>query len=121
MRCPVTALLCNSDIIQDSIEKYFEALEKGFDSLTSVARFQHHMMNEDGLMNFSTGTDHKGSQDLPVWYQIENCMDIEPKEIMEKYLFQYGPKVYRYEVNSISAIDIDTEEDYHLACAVYKY
>lgn len=121
MRCPVTAPLCNSDIIQDSIEKYFEALENGYDSLTSVVKFQHHMMNEDGPMNFSTGIDHQGSQNLPLWYQIANCMDIEPKKNMERYLFQYGPKVYKYEVDSISAIDIDTEEDYHLARAVYKY
>lgn len=121
IRCPVTAPLCDANVISDSIDKYFDALDQGYDSLTSVTKFQSHMLDENGPMNFSTGIDHKGSQNLPVWYEIANCMDIEPIEIMKKYHFQYGPKVYKYEVDPVSAVDIDDLTDYRMACAIYKY
>ena len=121
MRCPVTAPLCPSQVYQESIEIYFNKLNENYDSLTSVVRFQHHMMDDNGPLNFTTGIQHKGSQNLPVWYLIANCMDIEPKEIMKKHLFQYGTKVYKYEVNAVFATDIDVKEDYDIACAIYKY
>ncbi len=121
MRCPVTAPLCPSEVYQEAIEIYFEKLGERYDSLTSVVRFQHHMMDENGPLNFTTGIQHKGSQNLPVWYLIANCMDIEPKVLMKKHAFQYGPRVYKYEVNSVFATDIDVKEDYDIACAIYKY
>ena len=121
IRCPVTAPLCNADVITDSIAAYFWALQNGHDSLTSVTKFQHHICDENGPMNFTTGIEHKDLQNLPVWYEIANCMDIEPMDVMAKYHFQYGPNVYRYMVDPISAVDIDDLIDYRIVCAIYKY
>ena len=121
MRCPVTAPLCDARVLNDSISKYFCALENGYDSLTSVLPFQHHMLDENGPMNYTMDINHKGSQNLPLWHEIANCMDIEPMEVMKKYLFQFGPNFYRYEVDKITATDIDDKMDYEIACAIYEH
>lgn len=121
MRCPVTAPLCDADVLNDSISKYFWAIGNGYDSLTSVLPFQHHMLDENGPMNYTMDVNHKGSQNLPLWHEIANCMDIEPMDIMKKSLFQFGPNFYRYEVDKIAATDIDDRMDYEIACAIYKH
>lgn len=90
MRCPVTASRYNFDIIQDSIENYFETLEKGLDFFTVAVKFLHYMMNEDGPMNFSTGIDHKGSQNLPVWYQI--AWILNQRKLWKSICFNMGRK-----------------------------
>ena len=87
--------------------KYEKAIE---DSLITVYKFKHYMMDENGPLNYKLGTAHLNSQDLPALDLFTNGILMAPISSVKKW--HYGPNAYRYEVNQKASIDIDTKCDY---------
>lgn len=106
-----------------AIEKYFEVLELGADSLITVTPFQHYLMDESGPLNYAlpmSGALHSNSQDLPILHAFTNGILLAPLNSVRCWEYNYGPKAYRFEVSQDSAIDIDTYHDYIAAKAWYE-
>lgn len=114
-----TSPMVEPRLYQRAIRLYYEKLTKGYDSLITVQKFQHFLLNEKGPMNFSTGLNHVNSQDLPVYHYFTNGIILAPKENVFKWKYHFGPKVYRMEVEQNEAVDIDTYWDYVIAKAFY--
>lgn len=93
-------------------KKYELAIKENYDSLITVYKFKHYLMNDDGPMNYKLGEAHSNSQDLPSYDLFTNGILIAPIKSVRKWKYNYGPKAYRYEVDQKTSIDIDTKLDY---------
>ena len=91
---------------------YIKALSNGYDSLITIYKFKHYLMDENGPLNYQLGAGHKNSENLPEFDLFTNGILIAPILSVKKWRYNYGPKAYRFEVNQKAAIDIDTEYDY---------
>lgn len=116
---------CTSPLIQENtyrkaIDLYFKGLSTGYDSLISVYKYQHFLLDDNGPMNFSRGLKHVNSQNLPIYYNFTCGIVMSPRESVIKWKYHFGPDVYKMEVAQEEAIDIDTYWDYVAAKAYYE-
>lgn len=113
----VTSPFLDEYLMRQTKKKYFEALQDGYDSLITIYKFKHYMLDSNGPLNYEMGLKHKNSQDLPALDFFTNGIIYAPIESIRKWHYNYGPKAYRFEVNQKASIDIDTKYDYLAALA----
>jgi N-acylneuraminate cytidylyltransferase len=111
----VTSPMVEPPLYQKACRLYFEKLKDGYDSLITVQKYQHYLLDENGPLNFEMGLKHKNSEHLPVLHFFTNGINIAPKESMKKWRYNFGPKAYRLEISKKEAVDID--DIYDLECA----
>ena len=118
MWTPVTSPTLDSNFYTEAINMYFDAVECGFDSLTTTIPFRHFLLDADGPLNFKpfdstnaiTNSDELPEVDL--W--TCGCSIISTKLAYDiRYIFGVNP--YRYRVSPYHALDIDTQFDYDIA------
>lgn len=114
-----TSPLVDAKLYEKAIEIYFDKLKEGYDSLVTVAPFQHYLMDENGPFNFMRGRAHTNSQNLKKLYLFTNGIQITPKEKYCEWGDRIGPKSYLMEVGRKEAIDIDDVYDYQMAKLLY--
>lgn len=122
MWTPVTSPTLDSEFYSDAISKYLDALNNGYDSLTTTTKFQHFLMDEAGPFNFAPFEEKPitNSTDLsPMDLWTCGCSIISVKLAYEKY-FIFGTAPYRYSVTPYQALDIDTEFDYEVTRAMWE-
>lgn len=115
-----TSPFVDETLFNKAINIYYEALQKGNDSLITVLPFQHFLLDEKGPMNFGIGKNHKNSQFLPKYDFFTNGVVLAPKTVVRKLHYNFGNNPYRLIVSQKEAIDIDTEFDYICANAIKK-
>ncbi|WLR39938.1 hypothetical protein P3269_05165 [Campylobacter jejuni] len=98
-------------------EKYIEIIQNEYDSLITIYKFKHYLLDENGPINFQMGLKHQNSEYLPALDFFTNGILFAPIESVKKWHYNYGPKAYRFEVNQKASIDIDTKYDYLAALA----
>lgn len=108
----VTSPLVDEKLFERAIYEYLQKLEEGYDSLVTVSKFQHYLMDENGPFNFSRGRSHPNSQNLPKLYLFTNGIQITPREKYKEWGDRIGEKPYLMEVSKKEAIDIDDIYDY---------
>lgn len=115
----VTSPLINADDYNKAIETW--NLQKvNFESLITVYRFQHYLLNSKGPMNFEIGDKHVNSQMLPELYLFTNGIIIRPLNDILKQGSNFGYKSFYYEVPYEKSIDIDTKWDYEIAKMIHE-
>lgn len=120
MWIPVTSPTVDEVLFADALNKYFEYLDKGCDSLVTVIPFQHFLMDDKGPMNFNPDGAVTNSQDLPKW-DIYTCgCHIIPTKLAQEKGYFFTANAYRYVVTPYQAIDIDTEWDYRQAKLLWE-
>lgn len=102
-----TAPLVFPNDYKNSIEKYFEALNKGYDSLISVEPFKRYMWDENGPINYELGLKHVPSQQLKELYFVTDGILLAPRKKMIEWNYFHGRNPYKYKLNKRSSIDID--------------
>jgi N-acylneuraminate cytidylyltransferase len=113
-----TSPLVEPLLYKEACRLYFQKLNEGYDSLITVQRFQHYLLDEKGPLNFSMGLDHKNSEYLPMYHFFTNGINIAPKQCMREWHYNFGPKAYRLEIDKRSAVDIDDFYDFEYAKAL---
>lgn len=98
-------------------QEYLKALTEGYDSLITVYKFKHYMLDENGPLNYKLGLAHQNSQDLPPLDFFTNGIIMAPIISVAKWHYNYGPNAYRFIVDQKASIDIDTKYDYLTALA----
>lgn len=103
------------------IELYFEKLKAGYDSLISVMPLQNFLLDAQGnVSNYDAGANRwPRTQDLPVLYEVNHAMFITSREIYRNESNRVGAKPYLYEQDKIKSFDIDWEDDFLIAEAIY--
>lgn len=114
MWAQVTSPLVSSEIVDKSIETYFEKLEEGYDSLATCITLKEFLWDENGPINYDKNKMPR-SQDLKPIKKITFSMMIIPKEAGIKKKYYMGEKPYFFELDNISGIDIDHESDLFMA------
>lgn len=100
---------------------YFEKLQAGHDSLISVMPLQNFLLDAQGdVFNYDAGANRwPRTQDLPVLYEVNHAMFIAAREIYERDSNRVGQKPFLYEQDKIKSFDIDWEDDFLIAEAIY--
>jgi len=103
-----------------AIDLYFSKLGDGYDSLLSVMGLQNFLLREDGTVFNNPGSNRwPRTQDLPKLFEVNHAMFIASKEIYQKTGDRVGAKPFLYEQDKIKSFDIDWEDDFLIAEAIY--
>ena len=118
----VTSPFVDADLYNLSIEKYINSLEQGFDSLISVTPFQNFLWSrkENDIINRTGEKRWPQTQDLKKLYEINSAIFLSHRSIYERDGDRVGKKPYLFEMNKIQSLDIDWDEDFKIADAVYE-
>lgn len=113
--------LLSSVTIDNAIKVYFDSLKKGFDSAIGVNTYQtrfyddkRHPINHDPDIMVP-------SQDMPYLYEDNSNFYINSVENFNKNKNRVGKTPIFIEVPKLESIDIDKEEDFIIAEALYSF
>ena len=106
--------------IRTAIALYRENVPDKNDSLISVMEYKHFLFDSNGPLNFGIGREHKYSQDLPRYDLFTNGILIAPTARYAEWGSNFGPNPFRFEVDQITAIDIDTPVDFEVAKRLWE-
>ena len=117
----VTSPMADTEIYADSIKSYYEGLKNGFDSLMSVTGFQNFLWKKEknDIINRRGDERWPKTQDLEKLYEINSAVFITPKEVYTKNGDRVGDKPFLFELNKLTSLDVDWEEDFKIAEVVY--
>lgn len=113
--------MLKQETIDCAIKEYFRITKCGYDSLFSVTRYQNRLYDSKG--NAINHDAHKllRTQDLPVLFEENSCLYIFSRDSFNQNGYnRIGSNPFMYEIGKIEAIDIDTEEDFRIAEAIYR-
>ena len=117
----VTSPMVDSIIYQNSIQQFTSALNDGFDSLMSVNVFQNFLWDEElnDLINRQGDLRWPRTQDLKKLYEINSAIFLTPRSIYLQNTDRVGKNPYLFKMNKLTSLDVDWEEDFKIAEAVY--
>ncbi|WP_026838114.1 cytidylyltransferase domain-containing protein [Gillisia sp. JM1] len=105
----------------NAIEVYLHQKKNGFDSLVSGHIIKDFLLDKESnrIVNNTSNLKWPRTQDLTDLFAINNAVFIANRE---RYLLgeRLGIKPYYLEIDKISSLDIDYEEDFLIAEAVYE-
>lgn len=112
--CP---LVIPNDYI-DAIKAYEESLEDGFDSLITVNRVKRYILDDNGPLNFRKDINSRTLIKPPVFYNLIGAFSIARSSLMKRWKYNWGEIPFMYELAKSRSIDICSQEDYKIACAL---
>lgn len=117
----VTTPIAGAEEYDKGVEKYFEALKDGYDSLIGVTELHNFLLNKEGrIVNNTTDLPWPRTQDLETLYEVNHTMFITSREVYEVKKNRVGEKPYLHVMSEMSSFDIDWEEDFKIAELIYK-
>jgi len=103
-----------------SIAAYREHVISGeADSLLAVNEARDYYWSETGALNYSADRHHTISQDLPSWFRVTNGLYMAPRALILEREYFLGERPHLFALPKLAGIDIDTIEDYRIACALH--
>lgn len=112
----VTSPFVNAACYDQMIDRYFEQLEQGYDSLMSTTLIRSFLWNESGPINYDRAVEKwPRTQTLPAVHEVNSAAFINSAENYRQYGDRIGQKPYLYALESMVAHDIDWEPDFVLA------
>lgn len=107
-------------ISPQSIEKGLQAvLQQGFDSAFAVRKIQTFLWKDGKPFNYNLNYIPR-TQDLPPIFEETSGFYIYRSEVITELNRRIGDNPYMVEVNAIESCDIDTQEDFDVANAIFK-
>ena len=108
-------------ISKHAIKNGIEAVKSGeYDSAFSAKRVQDFMWRDNQPFNYELNEIPR-TQDLPIIYMETSGFYIYEARVMQQYQRRIGDKPYIVEIGEIESIDIDEEEDFVIADAIYNH
>lgn len=120
----VTTPFVTADDYDSAIEIYFSCIKAGFDSLLSGKRFQNYLIKPDTNRAYNTDQESNSlrwprTQDLQLLYEINHAIFIASRNIYISKKDRIGDMIYIHEMDAIKSFDIDWEDDFLIAEAIY--
>lgn len=118
----VTTPFVNEEDYDLILDRYFFDLSQGFDSLLTVCPFQNFLLNETGRVFNSDSNEFKWprTQDLPKLFEVNHAVFLAPRSVYLEKGNRLGENPSIYEMDKIKSWDIDWEEDFTVAEAIYE-
>lgn len=108
-------------ISKESITKGIQAVISGeYDSSFAAKKLQDFLWKDGVPFNYELNNIPR-TQDLPALYEETSGFYIYKSEVMTKSNRRIGEKPYIVEVSEIESIDIDEQEDFLIADAIYNH
>lgn len=118
----VTSPFIDGKIYEEAINTYKEILAKGEnDSLMSVTALRTFIWNKQGAVNYDRNKEKwPRTQTIEPLYEINSGIFLADIDIYRNLQDRIGKKPFLFENNDIDSFDIDWEEDFFIAEAIYK-
>lgn len=118
----VTSPFIDGKIYEEAINTYKEVLSKGEnDSLMSVTALRTFIWNKEGAVNYDRNKEKwPRTQTIEPLYEINSGIFLADIDIYKNLQDRIGKKPFLFENNDIDSFDIDWEEDFFIAEAIYK-
>ena len=117
----VTSPFIGSNLYDDVIAQYFEALTKGFDSLMTVTPIHGFLWQNNKPMNYDRSKEKwPRTQTLTPVHEVNSGVFLAPTDIYRNQNDRIGQKPYLYELDKLVSHDIDWPEDFVLAECMLK-
>ena len=110
-----------STTIDNAIRAYFEVLAKGYDSVMAVTRYQARFYNHLKQPINHNPAIMLPSQDMLPLYEDNSNFYIISTETFAKYKNRVGKNPYFIELPKLECVDIDEEQDFYLAEALFDF
>lgn len=104
-----------------AIQLYYENVPSKFDSLISLEPFKRYIWDDNGPWNYKMGIEHVPSQQLKQLYYVTDGILIAPRLKMIDWKYFHGSNPFKFLLDKISSLDIDTEEDYKICKSLCDY
>lgn len=105
----------------DSIQKGLDAVKsEKYDSAFAAKKLQDFLWKDGAPFNYRLDSIPR-TQDLPPIYEETSGFYIYRSEIINKFSRRIGNTPYIVELGEIESVDIDEEEDFVIADAIYNY
>ena len=114
--CP---LMAPQDYAQAFAAYSGEVIAGGHDSLLGVNEARDYYWSDNGPLNYSASRAHTISQDLPAWFRVTNSLYMAPRALMLQREYFLGSRPLLHRLPKLAGIDIDTLDDYRIACALH--
>ena len=106
------------------VDAYFEGLAQGHDSLVTVLPLQNFLLDAQtkALVNYAGDVAEKWprTQDLPLLYEVNHVAFAAPKALYLQRDDRIGSNPFLLEQNKIVSFDIDWQDDFTIAQAIYQ-
>lgn len=118
----VTSPFIDGKIYEEAINTYKEVLSKGEnDSLMSVTALRTFIWNKEGAVNYDRNKEKwPRTQTIEPLYEINSGIFLADIDIYKNLQDRIGQKPFLFENNDIDSFDIDWEEDFFIAEAIYN-
>ncbi len=118
----VTSPFIDGKIYEEAINVYKDALVKGKnDSLMSVTALRTFIWNKEGAINYDRNKEKwPRTQTIEPLYEINSGIFLADIDIYRNLQDRIGQKPFLFENNDIDSFDIDWEEDFFIAEAIYN-
>ncbi|WP_037321026.1 cytidylyltransferase domain-containing protein [Salegentibacter sp. Hel_I_6] len=116
----VTSPFCDTENYKTAINQYEKSLSENYDSLVSGRDYKEFLFDKNSgkIVNNTTGLDWPRTQDLPDWFEINNAIFLTSRQnFLEGNRIGTHPMLLSQ--NKIVSFDIDYEEDFTIAEAIY--
>ena len=116
-----TTPFATAEVYDQVVEQYFNQLKNGYDSLITTMELQNFILNKEAKIINYEHTEGKWprTQDLPILYEVNHAVFMASKDIYLNNLDRIGTKPFLHTQNKIESFDIDWEEDFLIAEAIY--
>jgi len=118
----VTSPFVKAQDYEDAINRYFEALKEGYDSIMSVTEIRNFLWSDQSkkIINIEESDNPwVQTQDLEPLYEINHAFYINSRENYLSMSDRIGKNPYLYKLKGSKVIDIDWEDDFELARKIY--
>ena len=120
----VTSPFVVESVYTKAINNYFKVIKSNeYDSLLSVTPLRIHILDRFGNpLNYEKGeTKWPRSQQVDPLYEVNSAIFINSRENYLKLKDRIGLKPFLFEMDRTESIDIDYEDDFLLAEALFRY
>ena len=112
----VTSPFFTSSDYSKSINKYYEMLDQGYDSLMSVSVVHGFLWNKTNPINYDRNIEKwPRTQTIEPLYEINSALFINSTTNYDFYQDRIGKKPFLYETEKICGFDIDWPDDFLIA------
>lgn len=117
----VTSPFCDTKNYSEIISVYENKKKQGYDSLVTGTQYKEFLIDEQTrlMINNSSGIKWPRTQDLANLFQVNNAVFIASRKQYQKG-DRMGEHPFFMNMNKINSLDIDNEEDFKIAEAVYE-
>jgi CMP-N-acetylneuraminic acid synthetase len=121
MWVPVTNPLAESEVYEKAIGEYYSQVydSKEYDCLLSVYEVKDYLFHKGEPVNFKPNPWPK-SQDLSGLHALSFVVMMLKREDMIKWGSLVGNKPYFFQLDSVTSMDVDFQEDFDFCEMIYK-